>query len=206
MVDITAEYLAQALEDAAASFAPGELAYLALTSKVEQPLRDRLAWSLFTKLPDLVVTREWKYTDLAILDLHGAPLALIEAKALYTFDVVTPDRADVRKYKREVESDIAKAFTLLKGRPASVFALVLVAHPMGLPSAGFEDALKYQSKIKAALKNLPEQEVRVGAKKSLSSALAPVGRAVHGSLAGGTAIGVQVDVDYMVIEPVAPPA
>ncbi|UYY81973.1 hypothetical protein OIT41_02535 [Arthrobacter sp. YA7-1] len=46
MVEITAVYLAQVLETAASSFAPGELAYLALTSRVELPLRDRLAWSL----------------------------------------------------------------------------------------------------------------------------------------------------------------
>lgn len=202
MTEITAEYLAQALEDAASSFAPGELAYLALTSKVELPLRDRLAWSLYTQLPDLIVTREWKKTDLAILDRSGTPLALIEAKALYTFDVVTPERANVGKYKRRVEDDIAKSFTLLEGRPASVFALVLVAHPKSLPSAGIEGALKYQSGIKSALKRSHEQDVRAGARSTFSAALEPLGQALHGSLTGGTAFGVSVDVDYSIIGPV----
>ena len=85
---VSGEEVAVWLEAAAASFAPGELAYLALTSKIERPLQDRLAWLLHTRLPDLVVSREWRATDIAILSAGAeSPLVLLEAKAMYSFDV-----------------------------------------------------------------------------------------------------------------------
>lgn len=43
---LDAALLVENLEKAAESFAPDELAYLALTSKIERPWQDRLAWSL----------------------------------------------------------------------------------------------------------------------------------------------------------------
>ncbi|WP_431993677.1 hypothetical protein [Streptomyces albogriseolus] len=75
----------------ATSYAPGELAYLALTSKPELTVRDRLAWTLQTRLAGAVVAREWRNTagwiDLAVLDMAGhSPQALLELKAAYTFD------------------------------------------------------------------------------------------------------------------------
>src|SRR5438105_184489 len=73
------------LRDAAASFDPGELAYLALTSKVEHAVRDRLAWALSKR--GHCVAREWRRTDLAVLDEAGDPRAALEAKATYTHDV-----------------------------------------------------------------------------------------------------------------------
>jgi hypothetical protein len=56
--EITTDALVRALEASVRSFAPNELAYLALTSKVELPIRDRLAWSLHTALPGKIVARE----------------------------------------------------------------------------------------------------------------------------------------------------
>ncbi|WP_159619447.1 hypothetical protein [Arthrobacter zhaoguopingii] len=202
MIDITAGYLAQALEASALSFADGELAYLALTSKVQLPLRDRLAWSLATQLPGLVVARGWKRTDIAILDPSALPLALVEAKALYTFDVATPDRANVSEYARMVKDDMAKASALLGGRPGQVFALVLVTHPMDAPPAVLKDVFKYPG-IRTAFNRSTEQEIRAGAKANLSAALEPLGPAVHGSLDGGSAFGVRVVVDYTIVGPVA---
>lgn len=64
----SAGQLAECLERAAESFAPGELAYLALTSKIERPLQNRLAWSLHTQLPGRVVSREWRSTEIARLE------------------------------------------------------------------------------------------------------------------------------------------
>ena len=90
---VNAGQLAQCLERAAKTFAPGELAYLALTSKIDRPLQDRLAWSLRTQLPALVVSREWRNTDIAVLSADGrSPMVLLEAKARYSFDVGWPDR------------------------------------------------------------------------------------------------------------------
>jgi hypothetical protein len=52
------------------------------------PIRDRLAWLLHLALGDeFVVSREWRRADLAVLS-HDIAVAQIEAKALYTFDIL----------------------------------------------------------------------------------------------------------------------
>jgi hypothetical protein len=78
--------LQAALVDVAAAFAPGELAYLAHTSKPEHAIRDRLAWVL--SQAGYRVAREWRdRCDLAILDDDYDPLIVLESKAAYTHNV-----------------------------------------------------------------------------------------------------------------------
>ena len=67
-------------------FKKDELAYLALTGKIEHPIRDRLAFRLHKRLKNLKIVREWKRTDLAILDSNNIPTRILELKAMYTFD------------------------------------------------------------------------------------------------------------------------
>ncbi|UYY81974.1 hypothetical protein OIT41_02540 [Arthrobacter sp. YA7-1] len=148
----------------------------------------------------MVVAREWKRTDLALLDQTAKAIALVEAKALYSFDVATPDRANVRVYRDKVKADIAKAVALLGGHQAAVFALVLVTHPMDSPP-DLDGVIKYGTSIKAALNRAAQEEIRAGAKATLSSALDPLGPAIHGSLMAGTAFGVRVIVDYWIVGP-----
>lgn len=77
------------------SFLPNELAYLAATSKVESPIRDRVAFRLHQQIePDRLVHREWNdpkkngWIDIAITDHNNHPLQLVEVKAhsLPTFE------------------------------------------------------------------------------------------------------------------------
>lgn len=66
-----------------------ELAYLSLTSKIENPLRDKIAFELQKKLgDDIIICREWtnfrknkSKADIAILDITGKPECIIEFKA-----------------------------------------------------------------------------------------------------------------------------
>ncbi len=66
-----------------------ELAYLSMTSKIENPLRDKIAFELQKKLGEnLIVCREWtnnkkskSKADIAILNLNGIPEGIIEFKA-----------------------------------------------------------------------------------------------------------------------------
>ena len=59
-----------------------------MTSKVELPVRDRLAWRLSRDLGDeFIVSREWRRADIAVL-AGGDVVAEIEAQAMYTFDIV----------------------------------------------------------------------------------------------------------------------
>lgn len=82
---IARDVLEAALEAVAAGFRPGELAYLALTSKPEGAIRDRLAWALYSS--GHCAAREWRERcDLAVLNEAGDPLAVVEFKAIFTHD------------------------------------------------------------------------------------------------------------------------
>jgi hypothetical protein len=88
-------------------FRPGELAYLAVTSKIENPLRDRIAFALHDQIEDgFLVHREWKdknkkKADIAITDMDNEVKYLIECKAhsAPTFERGYSDliRRDLRK-------------------------------------------------------------------------------------------------------------
>lgn len=75
----------------ASNFQVDELAYLALTSKIELPLRDRIAFELHKKFSDThLICREWKSKenksskriDITIIDKSNfKPVCLIELKA-----------------------------------------------------------------------------------------------------------------------------
>lgn len=66
-----------------------ELAYLSLTSKIENPLRDKIAFAIQKKLGNnVIVCREWtnyrkskSKVDIAILDITGKLECIIEFKA-----------------------------------------------------------------------------------------------------------------------------
>jgi hypothetical protein len=69
------------------TFHSNELAYLAVTSKVEGPIRDRIAYRLHMELePDLLIHREWRdknnrWIDIAVTDDQNRPRQLLELKA-----------------------------------------------------------------------------------------------------------------------------
>jgi hypothetical protein len=84
-VAISYDELLAALQDVPGEFEPGELVFLALTSKPELTIRDRLVWLLAKR--GHRVAREWrKRCDLAVLDETGEPYAVIESKAAYGHD------------------------------------------------------------------------------------------------------------------------
>lgn len=198
-----AALLVESLGSAAESFAPGDLAYLPLTSKVERPLQDRLAWSLHTKLPELVVSREWKRTDLAILDAQAStPLLLLEAKAMYTADLVGQQLADADDdYPTRMRHDIEKAQQLASEGNAQVFALGLATHPMDVPE-NWPNVIKYVPLVRSKLRQFGEAGVREMAADTMKRRLSPLGPVRSGSLHGGRAFGVEVAVDWWLVGPV----
>ena len=203
MIRLDAALLVESLENAAESFAPGELAYLALTSKIERPLQDRLAWSLHTQLPDLVVSREWKRTDLAILDAQAAaPLALLEAKAMYTADLAGEQPDSAADYPALMRGDIEKAWRLVPEGYAQVFALALATHPMSTP-VNWPNVIKYVSHTRRKLHQFGEAGVREMAADTMKRRLPGLGPVYSGSLRGGTAFGVEVAVDWWLVGPAA---
>jgi hypothetical protein len=195
--------LTASLRDVTASFTPDELAYLSVTSKIELPLRDRLAWLLHRTLsPELVVAREWRRADLAVL--HGLEaLAQVEAKAMYSFDVLS--EVNRQAYARRLRADAAKMHALA---PASdTYLLALVTDVAGeIPIDLRRHVVKYSAGIRrAALAAGTDGTVapaRAAWLTELATFNAPV---VHKTLAGGSVWGLDVTVDTFLVGPLPAP-
>lgn len=180
---------------------PDELAYFALTSKPEAQIRDRLAYQLHRQLgkQGRIVAREWKRTDLAVLESDGKrPLALIEAKALLSADLQYSVR--VENWRRRVRADIRKAAECADGAgapEAEIYALVIATHVL--------------TKVRSDQRGFVKYGVRLGnvtaweeAKHRLSAFL-PESRGPHmHSFGRGEAFGIEVEVTAWLFGPVQP--
>jgi hypothetical protein len=146
--------LKTAMSEIVQSFEKDELAYLALTSKIELPIRDRLAFYLYKKFwkDDIVVTREWLRTDLALLK-DGKPLIICELKAGYTFDSIynNPNYLDL------IQRDIAKS-KLITIEPIEIVSIFLTTHVHQFIDNKFARIIKYHGEINRALKQFENQE------------------------------------------------
>lgn len=199
---LTREVLLQALKDAGTSFEQGELAYLAITSKVEFPVRDRFAWELHRRLKDrsLLVAREWKRADIAVVR-EGDAIVVIESTALYAFDVLR--EPGLHKYRAKVTSDLAKAATLAPH--ADAYALVLCTHVLGEIAPPLRRwVVKYSSGIIGAAKSHGPvgQEA---ARQSLGGELSQLGPSDCREIPSGSVWGLDVIVDAWLVGPISRP-
>ena len=188
--------LIDSLHDLTGEFQPNELAYLALTSKIEGPLRDRWAYSLHQALsPEHVVAREWtgpsgKRADLAIV-AHGSAHAIIELKASYSFDVINSGR---KKFIEQLRTDGEK-WSDCAG--ASIYTVLLVTHPDGEVAGHHKGIVKYVPEINRAVRKCGSPEkVKARAKASLRGDLGA--DVVCGELCGGRAFGTSLSVLWFV--------
>ena len=199
-VNFMHDKLIDSLHDLTGEFQPNELAYLALTSKIEGPLRDRWAYSLHQALsPEHVVAREWpgprtsgkrRRADLAIV-AHGSAHAIIELKAIYSFDVINSRHKEFIEWLRtdgEKWSDCASA---------SIYTVLLVTHPDGEVAGHYERIVKYVPEINRAVHKCGSPEkVKARAKASLRGDLGT--DVVCGELCGGRAFGTSLSVLWFV--------
>ena len=201
------DVLLQELRDLADEVDADELAYLAATSKVELPVRDRFAWRLHRRLEPhgLTVAREWKRADLAVLD-GATVVAVLEAKALYAFDLLR--EAQRTRDGTLIAGDMAKAALLAPS--AQRFALVLVTHVTGVVQPDLRaNVVKYAGGISAALLRHGGAAVRQGALTALGEDLVALGTVDHVPFKHGLAFGLEVGVDAWLVnatpdEPLGP--
>lgn len=183
-------------------FEPDELAYLALTSKVELPIRDRLAFALYRRLDQNLVAREWNRVDLAVLADDGKTAEmLLEAKALYTFDLIGDD-AWVDRYPQKVRRDVAslRARSDLVDR-TQLFALVLATHPIAEAGSHLRQVAKYARDVGKAIAALGDAAtVLREADRAIRAALPETSEIFcTGEIPGGSAYGVEIGVPYWLI-------
>jgi hypothetical protein len=176
--------------------AADELSYLAVTSKIEIPFRDRLAFLLHRDYSDAgyLVAREWDRVDLVIVEPTGRPETLIELKAAYTFDASQADPW----FGPRISGDLIKA-RALGGPETDVYARLLVTHVAGKIEPKYEKVIKYSAGINRAIEKLRSPEyVLAAAEQNLKNIYSS--RIVdHGEGGVGEAFGLKVSLFYWLI-------
>jgi hypothetical protein len=195
------DMLVTGLEMVAAQLPEDELAYLALTSKPEHALRDRLAWRLHQAVGDhLVVAREWRRVDLAVLD-RDQPVALVEAKSFYAFDAIRPGHR--ASWLAKMQADVTKATRL--STTSEVYVLAFVTNLEGSIGAHLRNrVVKYASGIEKALKQVGTEPAAFNRKaaEDLRRDIAEWDREMtHVRFDAGRAWDITVSVDAYLIGP-----
>lgn len=120
----------------------------------------------FTK-PGCAQSAKWRRADLALFGTGNAPVALIEAKALYTFeaDLTGPyHEFHMPKYEAAINRDLAKASALahrLDAPDAEIFALLIVTHVSKEVRPELRSLIKYGSYLrKCADRDAADHRIR----------------------------------------------
>jgi hypothetical protein len=200
-VHVVPHALATSLAQLGETFGQDELAYLALTSKPELPIRDRLAWHMQSSLGDsFIVSREWRRADLAVLN-HDVPVLQVEAKAMYAFDVLS--NVSRLKYVSKLVADGSKMAALAP--QSAAYLLALITHVHGhVPAHLRKHVVKYSGGIMAALASQGGDggQVAVKARVLWESELHSFGAAwKRFTLEGGQQWGLHVQVDAYLVGP-----
>lgn len=193
------ELIQESLSSVDREFRPNELAYLALTTKIENPLRDRWAFMLHRKAnASLTVAREWRRTDIAVLE-NEIPRALIELKAMYTFDAAL-DQENVSGFCDAMEEDQEKA-QLLSTRETDIYTALLATHPHSAVQKAHERVIKYRPGINSALRRYGGSDaVANAAVEAVNRRLAEKNIIAFGCLDGGRAFEIDTQVLYWLIK------
>ena len=185
------------LDELDSLFQPDELAYLALTQKVEHAVRDKLAFALhaaFGERDAIQVCREWRRVDLAVIK-NADPLVLLEAKAYYTFDILKHGKP--HDYPTWVLRDVEKLKTITT--PGNeMFAHLLATHPHAPPRDQFRDAVKYFSSVsRYARSGIQLQD----AQSAVRARLPDQPMIAEGTIPAGKAFDIEVTVAYWLFGP-----
>lgn len=137
--------LAKSIKEAVSLFEKEELSYYALTSKIENTVRDRLAYVLYKHLhtTNFRVLREWKRRDIAILPgINALSEYFIELKATHHHSLI--DKRLNNPALKDMKNDRIK---LRKLHQYTDFyqVLLLTTFPVGIP-ANFSSYCKYRPK------------------------------------------------------------
>jgi len=127
-----------ALEGLGALFARNELAYPRAEVQGRRTIRDKLAFALHEAIGSTyLVAREWDRVDLAVLTSTQVPVALLEPKAMYSFD-------DATRYCRITAEDEGKTRAFAPMADA-VYSLLLATHVAASVPASLRRVVKYDT-------------------------------------------------------------
>jgi len=207
MLAIDGSFIGSAIENAGRAFLSDELAYLALTSKVERPFFDRLSFGIHRQFAqELVSCREWRIpgggsrADLCLIQIDGAPTVVVEGKAMYSFDTTRHGRAR-REYASAMQRDLDRYAESELGDTA-IYCLLLCTHPHSRVPSELEAVVKYSAGINTAFSRFDCQEtVRQQAINGLFETVESGHLAGEGEFEGGAAFGIRVDLLWWLFGP-----
>ena len=178
-------------------FHKNELAFLSLTSKIENPIRDALAYQLFNNLGNnFLVSREWNRTDIAILE-NDIPRVIIELKAMYSFDALI--EKNILNYLEKVNKDFNKTKKYAV-KDTSAFFILLATHPFEIVKSEFAKVVKYSNDINRLLKYSSELEIKETAKSNVLNYFSNFQCVSTGELVGGKAFEIETNVLFWVFQ------
>lgn len=138
---------------------------MALTSKIENPIRDEVAFHLYDKYDNnYIISREWankqrkggSRRDIAILDTKNNPVLFFEFKNCYSFDLML--KGKILRYIRDIKDDFEKAKKSGNGK-TKIYEVLIVIHPKTVIDDNFERVIKYNNQINRALKKNEEDKI-----------------------------------------------
>lgn len=190
--------LTQSIEQLPNCFDENELAYFALTSKVEQPIRDKLAFHLFNKLKlNQTILREWKRVDIAALSDNGEAEALIELTATQTCDLaLKPELA--YKLLEKVASEEAKLKKFCSNT-TKCFTVLLATHIHNSIPDCYTKFVKYHDSIARAFDKIyyPEK-MKSMAQNAIAKAFIKRELLSNGEIFAGNVLETNVSILYWV--------
>ena len=223
---LMAQLLDDCLQSAGCTYASGELAYLALTSQIENTVRDRVAYQLHLHLQGtrLDAGREWtkvateredrtlasRRLDLAIVERWGRrsrryppPVrGVAEFKAVRTCHAQTS--GELNSVYRQVTNDIIKCVSAGGLVLDAIHSVVLLPHAEITRRTVEEHVIKDARKLMWYGQLFQADAVRKKAVDGVAARLAPLGPVRTGMIDGGEALGLRVTLPYVILGPVSP--
>ena len=203
------ERVADALTHLHSEFEKNELAYLALTSKIERQIVDRLAFSLHRKyggadsvaiVREFTVSKEIQRVDLAVT-VNEQPVLFLESKAMNYFHMYF--RSAGTKYPGKVKADIHKMQAYVQNAPLpklEKITLLLTTHVEGTLSTDLGRIVKYSGSIQRhPSKGRADLLDRLDA--NFPNCLFRRVDSGAGDIAGGRAFGMDVTVHFRLFGP-----
>lgn len=190
--------LAQSMEQLPSCFAENELAYFALTGKIERQVQDKLTFLLHKTLVDQHVWREWKNIDIAALDENGEPKILIELTAVQTFDLALTPEPITDGLLRKVNKEQSK-FRQFSGKSTESYTILLATHLNSPVAEKYKTNVKYYKNLERAFtKVFYPNKIKSMAQEQINNTFIQREFVISGELNVGEEFGVEVSVLYWI--------
>jgi hypothetical protein len=195
--------LKQELSQLHHNFAEGELAYLALTSKADIPIRDRLAFQLQKRLSadrqNLLCARDWRDIDIAIMKDFTNPSTLIICKSGYTVDESSANASMQGFYPRKLFGDMQKAKELGQSN-TNLLGVLFYTHLNKAVDTKLKHIVKYDNAINRAFAVEKEQQIASQAVASVTNFWANHKiQNESGIIPAGVCWDIRVDIHFWVV-------